>query len=117
MTILDLLASHPHLFRTDQTWFADEDFVRLDLTPLPRMPRKAITCKAVSVDDVDELTDAVLLLDLYTRFPDNPIWVRHYLWCADTDRYGQRVFIGVNDGKMEIHRFLHITNRWAVPCF
>lgn len=116
MTILDLLRDFPDLFRTDQTWFIDEDFVRLDLPPLSRMPRKALTCKAVSVDDVDQLTDAVLLLELYTRYPTDKLWLR-YLWTADTDHLGQRVFIGVNDGKMELHRFLHITSRWAVPCF
>lgn len=114
MTILDLISAHPMLFRTDQTWYHGEAFTTLDLPPLARMPRKIIARKAVSPDDADELTDAVLLLELYTRYPNDAIWNR-YLWCADVDSHGQRIFIGKNNGVMEIHRHLHITPRFGVP--
>ena len=50
--------------------------------------------------------------------PDDAIWHR-YLWTRDYDAQGQRVYVGGTDNGhgLEIHRHLHLDERFAVPLF
>jgi hypothetical protein len=57
---------------------------------------------------------AIALALLYLDTPDHPRW-RRYLWTSDHDDLGQRVYLGVNAGKLEIHRHLNLTARWGNP--
>jgi hypothetical protein len=108
--------AHPSLF-CPQTWFETEDFAHKRLSPLIGLPTHVVRCPGeVPMSAVDELTDAVLLVDLFLRYPLDPVF-RGYLWTADTDAQGQRVYIGgtANGRGLELHRHLHLTDRWSLP--
>lgn len=118
VTILSLREQFPKLFAA-QTWFAEEPFAsqlllrRIDDLPRylsnpGRLPRR-------------RCPRAVQLVELYTRTPTEPLWHR-FLWCEDTDRWGQRVFvggIGMERGFLgtgfQIHRFVTFTSDWGTP--
>jgi hypothetical protein len=55
------------------------------------------------------------LAALWLEDPTRDLWAR-YLWTGSFDHLMQRVYVGVNDGLLEIHRHLHLTERWGVPC-
>jgi hypothetical protein len=115
-SIIEMRDSSPGLF-APQDWYLNESFAHLTLPPIIGLPTHLIRCPhAVPEGAVDELTDAVLLVGLFLRYPDEPIF-RGYLWCADTDALGQRVYIGgtANGRGLELHRHLHLTERWSVP--
>jgi len=113
-SILGLRDAYPELFPLGITWYLDEPFAKLVLPPLLKMPRRVFGMKSVSPDDGDSLTDTVLLAQLYVQHPESPIWQR-YLWTADTDSLGQRVYVGDNGLGFEIHRHIHLTERFGVP--
>jgi hypothetical protein len=119
MTLLDIIEANPDLFRTDQTWYAEEDFVS---APMPRgtfrePPRFTLFDGEKPREQyANRLPLAVTLAHLYVQHPEAEIWTR-YLWTGDTDAEGQRVFMGVNEGKMEIHRHLHLTDRFGCPAW
>ena len=111
VTLRDLMAAHPGLFYA-QTWYAGEAFLDapLDLPLAIATPHFVPALSARGYDTVP----ALVLATLYVQDPSAPIWAQ-YLWTSDHDRHGQRVYMGVNDGKMEIHRHIHLTERFGVP--
>lgn len=111
-TVRSLRHDYPHLFYP-QTWCEREAFMD---TPLPSQSRgwpSDVRMSYAPADGVD-LPLAVELLWLYIQRPDAPMWSR-YLWCADTDHLGQRIYLGCNGHGMELHRHLHLTTRWGIP--
>lgn len=114
MNLLELIEEHRNLFYR-QTWMLGEAFMRVlpddDAMTIP--PRRLVRTGQAPKSG-DGLPRAVDLAHAYVLNPDDPIWLR-YLWTADTDKYGQRVYMGVNDGKMELHRHIHLTERFGVP--
>lgn len=114
-SIIEMRDAHPDLF-APQSWYDNEPFAHLSLAPIIGLPTHVTRCPnpAEYVDDL--LTDAVLLVGLYLQYPRDPLFA-DYLWCADTDAEGQRVYIGgtANGRGLEIHRHLHLTDRWRVP--
>lgn len=109
VTLRSLITDYPALFRQDQSWYDGEAF----------LTRRVVGTLAPDfrVSDVvrpEEFVPAVLLAQLYITMPADFRW-RRWLWTADKDRDGQRVYLGVIDGRMEIHRHLHLTYRWGCP--
>lgn len=101
-------AAYPDLFHANQDWFDGEEF--MDLTPrLVPLPLELCATGAV-----EPRATAADLAGIYLTDPSHPMWA-HYLWTCDHDRHGQRVYVGVNDGRFEIHRHLHLTSRWRTP--
>ncbi len=115
VSLRELLARHPDMFYK-QEWYLDEAFMDIALTPVPRMFSRLIPSKtADAVLPIDERTDTVLLAELYTRFPDDPRWMK-WMWTADTDRHGHDVWVGAPLGKgFEIHRRFEIDHQWTTP--
>lgn len=113
MSLRDLIAAHPGRFY-EQTWYFREAFLDWPRTYPVRLPG---FMPQAAVDARDDLPRAVTLAELFLQYPHEPIW-SHYLWCADTDALGQRVYVGgvspTNGHRFEIHRHLHITDRWGV---
>jgi hypothetical protein len=115
-SIIEMRDAHPTMF-CDQSWYSNEAFAHLKLAPIIGMPTHVVRAPSPPPTDLsDELTDAVLLVGLYLAYPLDPLF-RDYLWCADTDAQGQRVYLGgtANGRGLEIHRHLHLTDRWRVP--
>ena len=117
VTLADLVRAHPKLFYP-QTWYLDEEFMHCPMEEaLPGLP-DAVLCSGVVPDDSWLSPTAVQLADLYVRIPDAEVWER-FLWCADLDQWGQRIFVGgvtqVSPRALQIHRHLHITKRWGIP--
>ena len=119
MTLRDIIAQHPALFYP-QEWYVDEAFMD---EPLPdefpnRLPGGmsyiGMPPEVIHLQLEDSTVPASVLAFLYVMYPDDPIW-RYYLWTSDLDQQGQRVYVGSNGKGLEIHRHLHITDRWAVP--
>jgi hypothetical protein len=124
VNILQLRASHPALFY-DQSWYLDEEFVRIeapglagpaldDREPAPLSPPTDVL-RGVTPDAAhDPLPHAVTLALLYVAHPDDVVW-HSYLWTRDCDHLGQRVYVGSNGKGLEIHRHIHLTNRFGIP--
>lgn len=119
MTLLELREAFPTLFYP-QTWYVTEAFMRtLPSDPRPPRPARIGQCGRIPRSSRG-LPVAVDVAHWYVEHPDDPIW-RHYLWCADVDSDGQRVYVGgVNplrlgpSGGFQVHRHLVITRRWGV---
>lgn len=116
MTIAELRDEHPDLFYP-QDWFIEEEFVHQK--PSPQLVSFPAVLKPAPNEPATEPTiRAVDLLNLYVRTPGHPMW-HYFLWCADTDRFGQRIYIGgTNVGRvpgMQIHRHLTLTEAWVIP--
>jgi hypothetical protein len=62
------------------------------------------------------MPSAVELVALYVLDREAEVW-RDYLWTSTLDSQGQRVYVGgtANGRGFEIHRHLHLTERWGVP--
>jgi hypothetical protein len=116
MTVRELLATYPALFAA-QTWYQAEPFMDLPLHRALRVPSGA-SCDGIPpenfIDEVQELQTVTDLLTAYITDPTAALWDR-YLWTRTRDHLGQRIYVGKNNGLMEIHRHLHLTNRWGVP--
>jgi hypothetical protein len=112
VTLRELIAAHPERFHP-QTWYAEEAFLDFECLSAIRLP-EFLPCAS---PNGHELPRAAMLASLYLQRPDAPLWT-HYLWCADTDHRGQRIYVGgvapENGHRMEIHRHLHLTARWGV---
>jgi hypothetical protein len=115
-SIIEMRDAHPDMF-APQSWYDDEPFAHLALPPLIGLPSHLVRCPIVPWPEiVDTLTDAVLLVDLYLRYPIEPMFHRE-LWCADQDRQGNQVYIGLteNGRGLEIHRRLEDMSRFSYP--
>lgn len=110
MTLRELIFLHPDKFY-GQGWYEDESFMG---TPLSRNAPRIMPSRVVGKVVFHLLRPAVELADLYVKNSDDPIW-RRYLWTADRDRDGQRIYVGDNGKGLEIHRHLHLTERWGTP--
>lgn len=113
--LLEIREKHRDLFYR-QEWFTRESFMRIlpdDATPAP--PTKVTGLGKVPKSDAG-LPRAVDLAHAFVADPTNPIW-ENWIWCADKDANGQRVFVGVVNGQFEIHRHLAVTKRWGVACW
>lgn len=110
MTLRELRAAHPHLFHPTQDWFAGEAF----LDAPARDVRWPVRVRGAA--DALPLANAATLAALYVQRPGDALWSR-YLWTTDRDGQGQQVYLGANGRGLEIHRHLHLTARWGVPCW
>jgi hypothetical protein len=115
-SIIEMRDAHPTMFCPGQVWYDNEAFAHLKLAPIIGMPTHVVRSPNPPADVDDTLTDAVLLVGLYLAYPHDALW-QDYLWTADTDSEGQRVYVGgTRNGRgLEIHRHLHLTDRWRVP--
>lgn len=112
MTLREIRAAYPHLFYP-QDWFDGEAFMDVPL-PLdaPTDPQPGIW--TIVPTPGMALPLAVELAALYVAHPTADLW-RRYLWCADKDSQGQRVYVGDNGKGLEIHRHIHLTERFGIP--
>lgn len=111
VTLRALIAAHPDLFAA-QTWYAAEPFMDDDCKVAVRLTPTDVL--RTHQPEQYALPRAVYLAHCYVADPTAHVWTR-YLWTQTTDREGQRVYLGVNNGKMEIHRHIHLTARFGVP--
>jgi hypothetical protein len=111
MTLVELIAAHPDLFAR-QTWYADEPFMVESASSTH--PWTPTTVLDADPDSGVKLPRAVFLAACYVADPTAHVWDR-YLWTSTKDALGQRIYMGINHGKMEIHRHIHITPRFGVP--
>lgn len=111
MTLRELVAQYPGLFRQDQTWWRGEAFV--DAIP-ERMAHKLVFGVRSDETPAHARYSALEIAHAYVAAP-RAFRFRRWLWTTDFDRDGQRVFVGVEDGRFEIHRHLHLTARFGVP--
>jgi hypothetical protein len=120
ITLRGLREAYPSMFAA-QTWFDSEEFLDAPMeTPLLRLPDK-IVCRGMAPFDSTLCPTAVQLADLYVRHPLADVW-HGFLWCADTDRWHQRVFVGglgmergFSGSGFQIHRFVTFTEDWGIP--
>jgi len=63
---------------------------------------------------LEQFVPAVDLAMAYVADPKNDIW-NNYFWTSDFDNQGQRVYLGNNGQGLELHRYLHITERFGLP--
>ena len=116
VTIRSLREAHRGLFHPTQDWFLEEAFIDVpirDARPTPVNGFRVLGC----VEPFPEgLVPAITLVAAYVADPGNPIW-RDYLWTADMDHEGQRIYVGglANGRGFEIHRHLRLSHRWRVP--
>lgn len=115
MTLRMLRYAHPELFLMSQDWFLGQDFID--------KPCGSITVPPIVVEHRGQvpghngnLVTAAVLANAYVHNPKLPIW-RDYLWTSDVDSEGQRVYVGgtANGRGFEIHRHIHITQRFGIP--
>lgn len=120
MNLLELRTKYPDRFYP-QDWYLTEAFAHVDFTQtVPLMPPRSIIGVSRGREPATgkHLTTAVILAHHFLADPTNSIW-GFYLWCADTDHRGQRVYVGgvceENGYRFEIHRHLRLSERWAIP--
>ena len=114
MTLRELIAAHPDRFYP-QTWYAGERFLD-DPVPDVEVCRNEgpYRVTAQGPPPKEELWySAGDLAALYVAQPALLIW-RRYIWTSDLDSVGQRIYVGDNGKGFEIHRHLHLTERWGV---
>lgn len=112
MTLSQLIKKHRKQFYR-QDWFDGLAFMELQEGPPLDMPR------SLGPEPNGIIASAVDLAVLYLANPKSPIWER-FLWTADFDDLGQRVYVGglgqANKPGFQIHRHLKVTGRtWAWP--
>jgi hypothetical protein len=94
-----------------QNWMAGEAFMLREPAPYHGLPGEFIPTKSAEYSNF--LPSAATLAQLWVDHPELDIW-KKYIWTGDRDSNGQQVYVGVNNGKFEIHRHLHLTDRWGV---
>lgn len=112
MTLRELRERYPWAFHPNQDWFDGEAFMERDAVPVPAPCDVTTTTDALA--GPRPLMSTATLCAAYVTTPTAPVW-RRYLWTADVDHLGQRVYVGDNGKGLEIHRHLHLTERWGVP--
>ena len=116
ISLRELIAQHPHAFY-HQTWYLDEAFMDDRHEPPTGYALRAPISMGHTPTSIDWLLPhAVQLAARYVERPNDAIW-EHYLWCVETDRHGQRVYVGQNGRGLEIHRHLNLSPRWAITRF
>lgn len=117
LSLLELRAEHPTLF-APQTWYDEEPFAkRQDGIALLGLPTQVVPC----VNPLPHWRPlAVEVANLFVLYPDESVW-DGFLWTADRDRWGQRVFVGgrqmkrgfAGDGRFQVHRWVTPTIGWG----
>ena len=110
MTLREMIDAHPEKFYA-QTWFNEEAFQHTHARADVAMPREDFKGMPLMLSSQYTAAD---LAALWLENPKAAIW-NYYLWTSDTDYHGQRVFVGQNGKGLEVHRYLHMTERWRVP--
>lgn len=115
MTIVEMLDRYPRLFYA-QSWYRGESFTRILPSETPLSPPTGRVFLGQVPPKNAKLYRAVDLLNCYLKSPGSPLW-DDYLWCGDFDAQGQRIYVGgkSNTGVIEIHRHLHLNERFGVP--
>lgn len=110
MTLMELCRIYPDKFYP-QTWYLDEAFMyREASTPITTPPQQYVSLNTPPPPTMP-LPHAVDLA-WWWCLADSPVVWQHYLWCADVDHRGQRVYVGQNTHGLEIHRHIHLTPRF-----
>ena len=109
MTLREMIAAHPDKFYP-QTWYEGEAFMDVEARDIG-WPHRVVQGNPKRRG---EYTAADLAHLWVTGSRTHPLW-DSYLWTSDTDSQGQRVYVGQNGKGLEIHRHLHLTDRWGVP--
>jgi hypothetical protein len=115
VTLRSLRAAHPALF-APEPWGDDAAFLDAPLeAPLPRLPAMVITLPQLP-DDSWLLQSAVQLAELYVRTPTAAVWSR-FLWTADVDRAGRRVYVGgvTPETGWQLQWHAPLTRQWGFP--
>ena len=117
MTLRELIRNKPDAFYV-QNWYAEEPFMDRDhdipdIGPPDELTHRGIPPEMI-IWDLEELPPAVVLAALYVEEPDHPIWLSR-IWTGDFDREGQRVYVSENGHGLEIHRHLHLSDRFGIP--
>jgi hypothetical protein len=110
MTLHEMVTRHPDCFY-QQAWYYGEPFMGAEPRPWLGWPSDVSPFLPGQVDLAYTAAD---LAALWLEDPTRALWDR-YLWTSDTDAQGQRVYVGSNGKGLEIHRHLHLTDRWGVP--
>lgn len=118
VTLRSLVAAHPHQFAA-QTWYLTEAFVDRRLGASLEVPLKSKPFREEPAQST--CPSAVALADLYLRHPNLELW-RGFVWCKDSDQWGQRIFVGglemrrgFSGGGFQIHRHITVTDDWRLP--
>lgn len=116
MTLREIIAANLDMFYA-QSWYAGEAFMDAESTG-PVIPKGVAPYRDIGAHTLAgcELPTAAALAAGYLLTPSGSVW-RDYLWTADTDGAGQRVYVGgtANGHGFEVHRHLHLTERWGIP--
>lgn len=114
MTLSELRTTFPELFYGHghpEEWFRDEGFMQRE----PRAISPFFDTLPVRPEDAGPVY-AVDLAALYVRSPDASVW-RRCLWTDDTDRWGNRVYVGgvglYGIDAFQIHRKLEPECYWV----
>jgi hypothetical protein len=121
MTLREMRAKYPDAFHPNQDWFDGESFMDKDARhPWPlggwRVSRRWPWSRfSVTAADI-----AAVWLWVYPGWEDRmergATWPwDYYLWTSDTDSLGQRIYVGQNGRGLELHRHIHLTDRFRVP--
>lgn len=109
MTLAEMIAAHPDRFYR-QDWYEGHAFMQQE-------PRPGHVPLVVSARPAPGEVVQYSAADLGAVWLDDPgrvMW-EYYLWTCDTDDEGQRIYVGQNGKGLEIHRHLHLTDRWRYP--
>jgi hypothetical protein len=114
--LAELRDQYHEMFYRGQDWFAREPFMRIMASEPPVRGPLQIVKRGRIPRLCDTLPRAVDVALIYLSNPTDPAF-QDYVWTGDFDSHGQRVFVGgcANGKGFEIHRFLHITDRWQTP--
>ena len=119
MTLTEIVDAHPDLFYEGNGWWRGQKFAvadhRLGAAAVPLM---------VTADRTRAARSAASLAMTYAHYSTtsapfhfNGWWA--FLWTADTDDYGQQIYVGgvgqFGIDKFQIHRHLRIDDRWVTP--
>lgn len=104
-----MIHARPEMFYR-QEWYWGEAFMDKEPSVRP-MPK---TFVPLPNPQRVRLYSCATWVALYLAHPTDPLWMR-YVWTSDMDLLGQRVYVGSNGKGLEIHRHLHLTDRWVVP--
>jgi hypothetical protein len=114
VTLSELRKTHPDKFNMSQDWFNGELFMERELPPYHPAPDAVVI--GFTADAATSLSYAGSLALAYVANPSAAAWKR-YLWTADVDSFGQRVYVGDNGKGFELHRHIHITERFGIPIY
>lgn len=115
MTLRELMRTHRGLFYA-QSWYAKEGFMDEPIA-LPSSSVLGPPCFVPGLmPNEGEGIPALHLATAYVLSARDPVW-HHWLWTSDHDRFGQRIYVGIGPEQrgFEIHRHLHLTDRFGIP--